>query len=100
MLTKFTIENIIKTETEDKVIILGKQENPYPYIANCDIYVQPSRYEGKSVTVREAQILCKPVVVTNFSTVNDQFKNGYNASICEMNGEAIANSIIELCTNR
>ena len=49
---------------EDKVIILGKRENPYPYIKACDLYVQPSRYEGKCVTVREAQMLGKPVVIT------------------------------------
>ena len=50
---------------EEHVILLGKRSNPYPYIKACDIYVQPSRYEGKSVTVREAQMLCKPVVVTH-----------------------------------
>ena len=36
---------------EEHVILLGKKENPYPYIKACDLYVQPSRYEGKSVTV-------------------------------------------------
>ena len=58
-------EKIAEAGMGDQVIILGKRSNPYPYIKACDIYVQPSRYEGKSVTVREAQMLCKPVVVTN-----------------------------------
>src|SRR5699024_3747669 len=38
---------------EEFVIILGRKKNPYPYMKACDIYVQPSRYEGKAVTVRE-----------------------------------------------
>ena len=36
---------------DNHVILLGKRSDPYPYIAHCDLYVQPSRYEGNSVTV-------------------------------------------------
>ncbi|MCC8067695.1 MAG: glycosyltransferase [Clostridiales bacterium] len=42
---------------EARVKLLGKKENPYPYIKACDWYVQPSLYEGRSVTVQEAQAL-------------------------------------------
>lgn len=91
--TAETIQNIKLTNTEDCVILLGKKENPYPYITNCDIYVQPSRYEGKSATVREAQILCKPVIITNYPTASSQIKNGIDGIICEMNNDEIANAI-------
>ena len=94
------IENICGSQTEDNVIILGKKENPYPYIANCDIYVQPSRYEGKSVTVREAQILCKPVVITNYPTAGSQVVNGVDGIICEMNNESVAEAIYNLATDK
>ena len=57
-------DRIAQEHMEDRVILLGKKENPYPYIKACDLYVQPSRYEGKAVTVREAQMLGKPVVIT------------------------------------
>lgn len=90
------IANISKSQTEDNVIILGKKENPYPYIANCDIYVQPSRYEGKSVTVREAQILCKPIVITNYPTAPSQVIDGVDGKICEMNNESVAEAIYNL----
>ena len=60
---------------QDYVEILGKKDNPYPYIKACDWYVQPSRYEGKSVTVREAQMLGKAVIVANYSTAKSQVKN-------------------------
>lgn len=93
-------KNIAITDTEDCVIILGKKENPYPYIANCDIYAQPSRYEGKSVTVREAQILCRPIVITNYPTASSQIKNGIDGVICEMDNHSIANAIYQLATNK
>ena len=80
---------ITEAGMENHVIILGKKSNPYPYIKACDIYVQPSRYEGNSVTVREAQILCRPVVVTDYSTSKNQVTHGFDGVIVPMeNGEA------------
>lgn len=98
--TTETIENIKKTNTSDCVILLGKKENPYPYISNCDIYIQPSRYEGKSVTVREAQILCKPVIITNYPTASSQVKNCVDGIICEMDNDSIANAIFNLIQDK
>lgn len=92
-------ENLTKTATKDCVIIVGKKENPYPYMANCDIYVQPSRYEGKAVTVREAQILQRPVVITNYPTAASQINNGTDGIICQMDNSSIANAIHELFFN-
>lgn len=60
---------------EDNVVLLGKKENPYPYIKACDVYVQPSRYEGKSITVKEAQLLGKPVVITDYPTASSQINH-------------------------
>ena len=81
---------------DDNILLVGIQSNPYPYIGISDIFVHPSRFEGKSIALDEAKILCKPIVVTNFSTVGDQFENGKNGTICEMSGKAVANAIIEL----
>lgn len=93
-------EDLLKLITdkgiEDYILLVGIQSNPYPYINLSDIVVHPSRFEGKSISLDEAKILCKPIVVTNFSTVGDQFVNRKNGTICEMNGEAVANAIVEL----
>lgn len=83
-------DNVEKEGVADKVILLGKKENPYPYIKACDIYVQPSRYEGKSITVREAQILCKPVLVTNYPTAASQIHDGVDGIIVPMEVDACA----------
>ena len=98
--TSETIENIKKTNTADCVILLGKKENPYPYISNCNIYVQPSRYEGKSVTVREAQILGKPVIITNYPTAKSQVQDGIDGIICGMDNNSIADAIYNLATDK
>lgn len=98
--SSLTKQSIKMTQTEDCVILLGKKDNPYPYIANCDIYAQPSRYEGKSVTVREAQILCRPTIVTNYPTATSQITNGKDGIICNMDNESIANAIYNLATDK
>lgn len=90
---------IADKELDDNILLVGIQSNPYPYISLSDIVVHPSRFEGKSIALDEAKILCKPIVVTNFSTVGDQFENGKNATICEMSGKAVANAVIELINN-
>ncbi len=90
---------IKENNIEDTMIILGKKTNPYPYMAACDIYAQPSRYEGKAVTVREAQILGKPVLITNYETAASQVKNGIDGIICPMGTESVADALIELLCN-
>lgn len=86
---------IAESGMEEHVIILGKRSNPYPYIKACDIYVQPSRYEGKSVTVREAQILCKPVAITAYSTARSQVKDGVDGVIVPMDNEGCAQGLVD-----
>ncbi len=94
---KNDIELLIKNNgLENDFILLGEKSNPYPYLNSCDVYVHPSRTEGKSIAVDEAKCLQKPIVVTNFPSVFDQIENGINGTICEMNGESVAKGIEEL----
>ena len=81
---------------EEYVLMLGKREDPYPYIAHCDLYVQPSRYEGNSVTVREAQVLAKPVVITRYATSASQLNEGVDGIIVPMDNEGCAAGIARL----
>ena len=97
-------EGLIKSKIteagmQEYVIMLGKKENPYPYIKACDIYVQPSRYEGKCVSVIEAQILNKPVVITNYATADSQLKDGVDGVIVPLNNKECANGIVEVIQN-
>ena len=81
---------------QERVIILGKKDNPYPYMRACDLYVQPSRYEGKAVTVREAQLLGKPVVITNYATSASQLADGVDGVIVPMDNAGCAAGIAAL----
>lgn len=91
---------ILDGGVSENIVFCGIKSNPYPYFKACDIIVHPSLFEGKSVTLDEAKLLCKPVVVTNFSTVNDQFENGVNANIVEMSPGSIANGIEDLINDK
>lgn len=86
-------EAMIRKRVEEKrmhehVILLGKRSNPYPYIKACDVYVQPSLYEGKAVTVKEAQFLGKPVAITAFPTAESQLTNGVDGVILPLGDAA------------
>lgn len=86
-------KQISENGVTDCFCLLGEKSNPYPYIGQCDVYVQPSRFEGKSIAIDEAKCLCRPIVVTNFSTVHDQIEDGVNGLICEMNEKSMADKI-------
>ena len=97
-------ENLIKSRIEEyrmekTVIILGKRINPYPYIKACDIYVQPSRYEGKAITGLEAQALNKPVIITNYGTASSQLKDGNNGIIVSLENQKCAEEIGKVINN-
>lgn len=92
-------QRIAETGMQEHVILLGKKINPYPYMQACDIYVQPSRYEGKAVTVREAQMLCKPVVITNFPTSASQLTDGYDGIIVPLDNEGAAIGLQQFIEN-
>ena len=84
---------IVEKSLQGRVKLLGLLENPYPYIARSLIYVQPSKFEGKSIAIDEAKILLKPIVATNFPTVFDQITHGETGLISEMNSTALADHI-------
>lgn len=92
-------QRIREAGMQDRVILLGKKENPYPYMTACDIYVQPSRYEGKAVTVREAQILGKPVVITAFATSQSQLSDGDDGVIVPPDNEGCARGLVDFIKN-
>ena len=89
-------QRIKKNNLEDRFILLGIKENPYPYVRNADIYVQTSRFEGKSIAIDEAKILNKPILITNFSTAKDQISNGEDGLIVDMNVDSIVKGLEKL----
>ena len=81
---------------QDRIHLLGHQTNPYPYVLNCDIYVQPSYTEGFCTSTMEAKILFKPVVTTDVPGMHEQFVSGENGLIVESSPEGIYEGIRKL----
>ncbi|MDF0727759.1 glycosyltransferase [Cytobacillus sp. S13-E01] len=94
------LEQQIKTKNlEDIFILIGLRDNPYPYIRQCDIYVQTSLFEGRCLTITEAKILKKPIVSTNFNVIYDQIENGVNGLIVNQDSKAVFEGIRRLIEN-
>ena len=89
-------KHIADMNMQNHFILLGIKENPYPYIKKATLYVQTSRFEGKSVAIDEAKILHKPILVTNFPSAKDQIENGVNGRIVGMDATTIADGIQQL----
>ena len=89
-------QKILEYGMENNVVILGKKSNPYPYIRECDVYIQPSLYEGKCVAVREAQILGKPVIITSYPTASSQLSEGVDGLIVPLDNEQCANALTDI----
>lgn len=87
------INNLMTYEVAHKVILLGTTTNPYSYLRDADIYVQPSLYEGKPITVEEAKMMYKPIVATNYLSANEQLDGGRYGIITDISVEGLYKGI-------
>ena len=98
---KEEIEKYInENNLENNFKLLGVKSNPYPFIRDCDIYVQTSRFEGFGIAIAEARMLNKPVVTTRFDAVYNQMIDRKNGLVVDMNAESVVNGILELIQDK
>lgn len=90
---------IEKYELLENVVLMGVRANPYPFFRDCDIYIQPSRYEGYGLTIAEAKAFYKPIICTNFAGAYDQLKNKFTGIIVECNLKSLTDAIEEMILN-
>ena len=83
---------------ENHFHLIGAKKNPFPYMKAADLYVQPSRTEGYSLSILEARVLACPTVAT-FSAAGEQMIDGETATLCEANAESIAAAICKHLKN-
>ena len=91
-------ENALKAQVhrlhlEEYVTLLGMQANPYPYIRQADMYVQPSRFEAFGLTILEAQVLAIPVLSTRTDGGMELIKDGYDGILCDADAGSIADGV-------
>lgn len=89
-------QQIDANEVSECFKLIGARDNPYPYMKACDILVQPSRIEGKSIVLDEVKIFCKPIVATNYSTVKASIEHGKSGWIVDMSPQTLSEGIIRL----
>lgn len=92
-------KQISQLDVADCFVLLGNHSNPYPYMKHCDILIQPSRWEGKSMVLDEAKILNVPIVATAYLTVRDQIAEGQEGLIVPMTGQGIAEGVLQLAND-
>lgn len=98
---KYKIENLIKEHhLQDKFILLGVKDNPYPFIKKADIIVHCSLFEGRSVAIDEAMLLAKPIILTNYPTAKDQINDKENGLICDISVEGVCNAVETLIDDK
>jgi len=83
-------------EVDDCIKFVGERSNPYPYIKNCMIYVQPSRNEGYGIAIAEARILKKCIVATDLECVKEQITDKENGYLIPYDADALAEKLKEL----
>lgn len=93
-------EMIVEKQLEDYAVILGQKKNPYPFIKQCDIYVQPSRHEAWGLVVHEARILHKPIICTHFAGSDEQIQDGETGYIVSIEDiDKLSEKISDLITD-
>lgn len=80
----------------DRLVLLGTTPNPYGYLKDADIFVLPSRHEGKPISVEEAKAFAKPIVVGHYLSADEQLLDGALGSIAESEPVSLANAIDRL----
>jgi len=89
-------EQISQNDVDNTFFLQGGTPNPYPYFKRCDVYVQPSRFEGYCLAVAEARAFNKPIVATDFDGAREQLKDGITGLIVPCELEAIQNAVKRL----
>lgn len=84
---------------ENNFILLGQNPNPYKFIRQCDIYVQPSRHEGFCITLAEAKLFNKPNVTTNFTGASEQIIDGMTGLIVDIDVDSLYLGVKKLLDN-
>ena len=92
-------ETITSAGLQDSFVLLGQHTNPYAFFLQCDIYVQPSRYEGYCLTVAEARAFAKPIVCTDFAGAREQLVNGQTGLIVPCDIDALYQAVKRLLDN-
>lgn len=81
-------EEIQEKEVKETFRLLGKRENPYPYVKKADYFCLLSYFEGYPMVLVEAKILGKSIIITD-TAARETVQNYENSIVLENNEKAI-----------
>ena len=91
------VEKLIKdNDLGDCVKMYGYKENPYPYIAQSDMLVLPSFYEGQGIVLIEANLLGVPCFATRFANADKTLNYGKYGLVVDNTEDGIYNGLKNL----
>jgi glycosyltransferase involved in cell wall biosynthesis len=90
---------ILKYGVQERVLLLGNKMNPYPYLKECDLYVQTSHTEGCSIVMHEAKIFKRPIVTTDVASAALIVEDHIDGLIVPNNEEGLFNGVREMLLN-
>jgi glycosyltransferase involved in cell wall biosynthesis len=79
---------------------LWGMKNPYPFLKDCDLYVQTSLHEGYCITLREAKVFDKPVVTTNFLSASNLITHEQDGLIVDISADGLFNGVKQILENK
>ena len=83
---KENLKKLIKDKkVEETFILIGKKENPYPYMKKADYIALLSYFEGYPMCLEEAKVLGKKIIITD--TASKEVVSNYNKKIILDNNE-------------
>ena len=88
-------QQITEAKVEDTFMLLGKKENPYPYMKQTDYFCLLSHFEGYGMVLEEAKILKKPIVITD-TAAREAVINYENSQIVENTEQGIYEALKEI----
>lgn len=98
---KKELEDMVKNKNlQENYILLGSKRNPYPFMKECDIYVQSSRHEGYCITLAEARCFNNSIITTNFTGANEQIRNEKTGLIVNFNQDEMYKAIERIIKDR
>lgn len=78
---------------QDKVILPGVQENPFPLLKHADCFVLTSQSEAQPMVLNEALTLGVPVISTDFSSAHEVVEDGVFGLIVENSTEGVIDGV-------
>ena len=94
------LENLVKANDIDETfLLLGKKENPYPYIKNATYFCLLSKFEGYGMVIEEAKILNKSIIITD-TAAREALANYKNSKILDNTEEGIYDGLKKSIENK